>query len=428
MREQLLNDDYLLFAAAVRTAYEMPGAAATEALAAQLPQISDADRQLLVIQALGKRTDPAALPPLTKLAKSGAKPIRIAAVKALAETGNPAAASGLVEVLDGEDREVAQAALESLASLQGQEVDDTVKSMLNSREANRRAAAIELIERRRMTDFVPELLKAANDSDSKVRSAALSTVGELGNPSHVQPVLDLLPKLETSDNLDAAEQALTALGAKSERREAIADQLTKSFNQAQPNQKAALLRVLGSVGTPTALETVRTALKDSNPEVHAAAIRSLGAWKTADAAPDLLELAKNASNPTEQTLSLRGFLGLAANPDIRGNERLSMCREAATLAKSDEEKRLLLGALSSIDSPGAAAMSARYLNDDATKEEASAAVAAIADRLLKGQRSERAAPRLIEPLETAAKTTTNQDLSKRITALLEQARAKAPTQ
>jgi hypothetical protein len=77
--------------------------------------------------------------------------------------------------------------------------------------------------------------------------------------------------------------------------------------EAVPALASLLLRTLSTVGGSDALQAVRAAVNDSNPDVHGAAIRALGAWKTADAAPDLLNLAHNASNPTDQMLCLRSW-------------------------------------------------------------------------------------------------------------------------
>jgi HEAT repeat protein len=66
--ESLRSDEYVLFAAAVRTAQEMPGGEVTDVLTRALDQKS-ADRQLLVIQALGGRADEKALPALLAAAR-----------------------------------------------------------------------------------------------------------------------------------------------------------------------------------------------------------------------------------------------------------------------------------------------------------------------------------------------------------------------
>jgi HEAT repeat protein len=424
MRENLRSKDYILFAAAVQTSLEMQGAGVTKALASELPQLP-ADNQIVVLQALGKRADEVALPAVTAAARQGTKPVRIAAVQTLAQIGSPAAAPALIELLDSQDQEIAQAAQESLGSLPGAKVDAAVLAMLESGEASRRLAAVELAARRRMTDAVPRLLAVAGDADARVRPAALNRVGELGGPSDVPAVLDLLPKLQTSRDLDAAEAALGALCAKSDRPEACAAQLTPRLAQAQPPQKTTLLRVLSTVGGSSALTAVRSAVNDPNQDVHRAAIRALGSWKTADAAPHLLELARTSENPTDRTLSLRGYLGLAANTDFPADQRLALARRATDLTTQAEEKRLLLAALGSINSPEAVSLITPYLKDEETKEEASAAIVGIAERLMKSKQSDKVAPKLIEPLEKTAQATANEEMAKRARTLLQQAQKQA---
>ena len=54
--------------------------------------------------------------------------------------------------------------------------------------------------------------------------------------------------------------------------------------------------MLQAVGGPGALQAVRGSVDDADKDVHAAAIRVLCEWKSADAAPVLLELAKQRSS------------------------------------------------------------------------------------------------------------------------------------
>jgi HEAT repeat protein len=421
LREHLRHKDYPMFAAAAQTAIEIQAAAATKALVSELPQLPQ-DNQILVLQVLGKRADQAALPAVTKAAREGQKPVRMAAIHTLAQIGSPESGPALLELMSAADQEIAQAAQESLASLPGPKIDAVVLAMLDSGESAKRLAGIDVIARRRMTSSVPQLLKAASDSDARVRPAALVRIGELGGPSEVPALLDLLPKLNTPRDLDAAETALAALCAKSDRPQACAEQLTARMSQAQPPQKSALLRVLSTVGGTSALAAVRSAVNDPNPEVHSTAIRALGSWRTADAAPHLLELARTAQNPTDRTLSLRSYLGLAANTEFPADQRLTMVRQSTDLARQTEEKRLLLAALGGINSPEAVALIAPYLEDNETKEEASAAIIGISERLLKGKQNTQAAPKLVEPLERTAKATSNEEMAKRARTLLEQAR------
>lgn len=116
LREHLRSDDYILFSAAVQTSLEMPGGDVTEALTSSLKGLP-ADSQILIIWALGKRADPAALPALFAAAKSGEKPVRIAAIRALPQIGDASAAPVLKALSTDPDGEISQAAKESLAAL-----------------------------------------------------------------------------------------------------------------------------------------------------------------------------------------------------------------------------------------------------------------------------------------------------------------------
>ena len=108
--------------------------------------------------------------------------------------------------------------------------------------------------------------------------------------------------------------------------------------------------MLAAVGGSTALKAVRASVDSHEPDVHIAAIRALSSWNSAEAAPDLLELARVGGGSTDQMLCLRGYLRLAALPEVPADKRLAMCREAARLVGNVDEKNLLLAALGAIHS------------------------------------------------------------------------------
>jgi len=423
LREGLASKDYILFAAAVRASLELRGAEVTRTLTANLAGLP-ADNRIVVIKALGQRRDAAALPTLFATAKGGDKGPRLAAIHALAALGGSATVPVFVELLGEGDRDIAQTAQESLASLPGKEVDQVAMSKLASANSGDRLTGLDLVGRRRMTSALPALLQAAGDSDAQVRSGALKRLGELGGPAEVPKLLDLLLGAKENSDREAAEQAVTVVCGRAEKPESMAGQMLERLAQAQPAPKSALLRVLTSIGGPEALKAVRTATGDSNAEVKAAAIRALGSWKTTDAAPDLLALARDAADPADRAVALSSFLGLANNPDLPTDQRLAMCRQAVGVIQRAEEKKLLLAALGGIPSADALPLIAPWLDEAATKEEASAAVVAVADALLKGPTAAEAAPRLMEPLRKAAEVTGNTELARRAKAALARAESK----
>jgi HEAT repeat protein len=427
LRESLVSQDFLLVDAAIRTSLEMPGIEVTRTLAGVLnDSLSSnyplsANHQLMLVEALGKRGDSAGSWSVFMAAQRGVKAVRLAAIRALPEIADPAAVPVLVTLAGEDDSEIAPVAQESLAAFRCPEADAAVLKMLDSTRRSQRLTGIELVARRRMTSCLPSLLKAAGDEDEKIRPAALKRLGELAGPADLGALLDLLAAAKTSPDLSATEQAISAVCARASDPKDCTEKLTGALSQAEAGQKSALLRLLGSVGGADALKAVRAAVSDSNKEVHAAAVRALGSWKTADAANDLLELAKSADDPTEKLLCLRSYLGWAANADLPANQRFEMCQKAATLIQKTDEKRLYLGALSDIPTAESLALIAPYLDDSATKEEASAATVAVAEKLLKGSNPGRIAARVTDPLQKAAQATGNADLAKRAKALLEQA-------
>lgn len=114
--EALRGEDYVLAAAAARTAQEICCTDLTKALADELAKLP-AEKQILLIQTLGKRGDAGAIPALSAAAKSSDKEVREAAVRALPEFGNKDAVPALKEALKDSEDEIKKAAERGLGYL-----------------------------------------------------------------------------------------------------------------------------------------------------------------------------------------------------------------------------------------------------------------------------------------------------------------------
>lgn len=419
LREHLRSDDYVLFSAACQTALELPGAEVTRALTAELNELP-ADNQILVIWTLGKRGDATALPALFALAKKGETAVRLEAIRSLPQIDHISALPVLVELLDDADTTVSQAAQESLAALSGEETDAAIMAMLENGRTEQRLVALELMGRRRMTKSIPALLRAARGNDAKVRPAAIRKIGELGSIKDLPALLDVLMQATESQDIDAAERALSAICIKTDNPQSQAEKLIARLAGARPGQKAALLRVLGIVGGPEALETVRAAAKDSNEQVSDAAIRALCSWKTADAAPDLLSLAKTSPMPSRKTAALRGYINLVRDESLSTAQKLTICRQAAELAQRNEDKKLLLGVLGTVPSPEALEIAMAHLDNRATSVEAGFAAAAISEKIV-----DQEPDKVIEALQKVLNATDNQNVTRRVRPTLNKARKAA---
>lgn len=417
LRAILAGEDYGLFAAAVRSSMDLPEPEVTGALLSVLGRVS-ADRKVVLLQALARRGDATALPAMTSLARTGAKPVRLAALRALPGLGQTAGAVVFADLLTDPDPEIAQLAQEGLASAPGREVDSVILRMLEAPEARQRLTGLELCSRRRLTHATAALLKACADKDPAVRTSAARRVGELAGATDVPAVLDLLFRVQPGPDQDNLAQALGSIAGRETSAVVVADQILGRLSQASSPQKAALLPVLATAGGDNALKAVRAAADDSDSAVRMAALRSLAAWKTVDASPDLLALAKASPNASERLLCLRGYFAWASAAELPADKRFEMCTAAAGVVQEAEDKKLLLGALGSLHTPTALERVLPYLKDAAIREEAAAAVASIADDLVKSTPKPAG---LAEALKSATDATTNADLGKRLNVLLQKA-------
>ncbi|MHA1600683.1 MAG: HEAT repeat domain-containing protein [Alphaproteobacteria bacterium] len=416
LQEHLRSNDYILFSAACQAALEMADSEVTRALTAEVSQMP-ADNQILVIWTLGKRGDAAALPALTALAKKGPKNVRIEAIKAFPQIGDGSAVPVLVELIADNDRQISQNAQEALAAMPGREAHAAVMAMLDGRDTDKRLTAMELIGRRRMTRSIPAMLKAAEDANPQIRPEAIRRIGELGGPAEISPLLDVLMRLSASRDLSALERALSAVCTRTDNPQSNTDKLTRLLSRASPGQKSILLQVLGVIGGPDALEAVRKAANDSNSQVRTAAVRSLCGWKTADAAPDLLKLAKTSTDRAGKTAALRGYISLVRDENLATADKLAICKQAAELIQRNQETKLLLGVLGNVPSLEALSMAMAHLDDATTKLEASFAAVAIGEKIVGRHPKE-----VRNALQKVLKATNNRDVTRRARQTLQKAR------
>jgi len=420
LMEAIRSDDFVLVDAAARTAMELKDAGVTRALADELGKLP-VDKQVVVCSVLGRSGNASVLPALFALAKSANKTPRLAAIKAIPEIGHGSAVPVLAELMADADNEVAKAAQEALASIRGAEADQAVLAMAGSSEADKRLVAIEMIARRHMTSAMPTVQKLCQDKDNRVRNAALRRLGEISGPEALPLMLELLSK---GQDTDAVEQAIIALCTRVANPEAAVGQVVGALSAATPTVKSSLLRVLGGVGGPAALKALQAALNESDREVRLTAIRSLGGWRTAEPAQDLLAVAQKAGTPAEKQLCLRSYFRLANEADLQPQQRLELCLKASPLCQKADEKKLLLSALSNINTPAAMNAVLPMLEDADVKNEANVAALGIAERILKSRTaSARFAKQLVEPLKKVVAAAANDAQRKRAEALLAEAEA-----
>jgi len=383
--EQLKSDDTGMVAVALGLAHEMPGVELTKALTTAVGTLPP-EKQVYVIEALGVRLDKSVVPTLLGLTRNSSTNVCLAAIAALAKIADVSVLPKLVEIAVQPDSETSRAAQSAIAGFPSVEADATGVALLASRDAAARIVGADIISRRATYSAMPVVAKAAcEDADQSVRAACINSLRELGGLSDLPSLVDILLKNKSEDETQAAEKAMATICGRQTSASACADTLVAGLAKAQPAQKCALLRILRSIGDAKALQSIRAAMSDANAEVKDVATRLICDWNTADAADDMLELAKNSANNTYKVLGLRGYIRVSGGKDVAGNKRLAMFKEAEMLIQRDDERKILLGALGVAGDVESFRMAAAYLDKPALKDEACLAVVSIAERLNKGK-------------------------------------------
>ncbi|MBE3070771.1 MAG: HEAT repeat domain-containing protein, partial [Planctomycetes bacterium] len=398
--EQLTSTDKALFSIGLRTARELPGAEATEALATVMAKAAS-DRQALLLLALADRGDPKALPAVLRAVKEGPAHVRVAAMGALERFGDASCVPVLLGAALESDADVAQAARATLARLPGRDVDAFILSRLPQEAGDARQVLIELAGQRRIEGVLPAMVRAADDADAGVRAAAIDAIGGLGNEKQVPDLVRVLQKTGDAKEQAAIEKALMAICGRAGA--ACAPPLMPLVSAGEAPRRIIGLRTLACAGGPEALAAVKTAITDKDETVQDEAVRTLATWPSRwpqddGVAEPLLALAKSAKKVAHQVLGLRGYLQFVqGTSSLNDDARLAKINEVLPLATRPEDKKLVLSALAAVPHPGALKMAESLLKDEAVRGEAEVTVLKIAQAIAgSAQEEARAAAEMLK--------------------------------
>jgi HEAT repeat protein len=417
--EMLKSQDSRSQRAAGAALMEIKGEHYERALVDVLGSLS-ADAQVIGINILAVNGTQAIVPDLAKLAGRPEKTVRVAAVQALAELGDVSD----IELLAGlakEGGEVGRVVVESLRRRRGDGTSAALMKVLPRVDVASRALLVACLAERRSHEVVSDLIRYADDPDENVRVETFKALGSLIQEQEIPSLIALMLRARPDRVRLAAERAVSVASAKIEGEDRRTAPLVAAMKEAQPEERASLLRCLGGLGGEKALEIVRFSIKDGDDHVQEAAIRVMADWKDEAAVADLRELAKNSPKENFKIVAFRGLVRIASLPESvkknTGNAD-ALLVEAMGMAPRTDEKRLVLGALSGIASLAALDAAQKCLPDAELRTEAELACVMIVKQF-KSPGLER--DKAMAALKTLAETTQTESIRKQATAILDAA-------
>ncbi len=379
--EQLRSTDKALFNIGLSTAREFPGKAVDEALATELAR-AEPDRAALIVVAMADRPATVQLPAVLKAAGKGPKPVRLAALGALARVGDSTCLSTLLEALVESDADLVETARTTLGELQGEKVDAEIVVQLSKAKGKIYPLLIEIVGQRRI-EATTELLKALDNSDSAIRSAALTALGATVGPKGLSILIGQVVSPKRAEDAATAQKALQTASIRMPDPDACASELAMALEKAPAATKITLLEILRDVGGTKALSTIGAAAKSNNPQLQDKGSELLGKWSSVDAAPVLLDLAKTSKDDKYHKRAIGGYISLARRfkATMPEPERLEICRNAFEVARHPADQKRVLEVLELSPSVESLKLAIKAIQMPDLKEDATQATLVIAQKI-----------------------------------------------
>jgi HEAT repeat protein len=322
-------------------------------------------------------------PALVKLIGSKDGDVRMAAITGLAKFGQAGDVSLLVKIAALKNGKESDAANHALTQMTGSGVGAALAAMAGSGDAAQRTVAIKLINARGDVAAMPGLARLIGTADKAIALEAARAVDHLGTVEELPALAAVLAKGGDPAVVAAVQHAAKQICTRSADKAACEAQILPLARQGSSDDvRAGAMPILPAIGSANALASARAGLASGKENLHDAAARALTDWPSANAAPDLLQLAKSSTNPTLKVLALRGYLRLAGEAaNLPDSQRVVMLRNAWGLATRADEKKTILGVLGNIPSPEALEMAQASLKDLELSAEATATTLKLAKEL-----------------------------------------------
>jgi HEAT repeat protein len=409
--EQLRSDERLFRNAALLSIREIPSDALATALNAEVAQ-APAELQIQLLTALGDCYNAQSLSVLQAMTASENPEARKTAMTVLGRIGGAADVGVLLDVV-AKNRSAGESAsaVSSLSRMQGVAIDPQIVSALAATtDAATRIQFIRVLENRAATNAVGELLRQAGDPDAKVSLAALRALKSLASYADLSALIALTRYGKSEDVREAAENAVIGVcnrtGTAAAGSEAVLVELKRASD---PAVKNSWIRILASLGNPTALPAILAAANDPNESVAANAIEQLANWPDPAPVDDLFAVVQTGGKPALRNRALTSAIQLAttaAEDHQSPTDTLVKWFELANqAAQTTDDRRRILSGLGHLKDIRSFRLLAPYLDDPALHNEAAVAIVQIAPALLQ---EEPAA--LKEALEKIAATATSPDI------------------
>ena len=346
--------------------------ALTEALDGSLGQLR-APARAQVIRLLGKRGDPKVLRTVAEYLTSKDDATRAAAIATLGELGGADCVKPLLE--QAASGGAGETAYKALARMPAAGVDEALIKRLD--DDSLKAQAVQALALRGCRTAAPQMVKLATDPNADVRKAVWANMAEFVTADQLDPLMKILV---ASDDRAAGEGAIKTICAAAAKKDKCFEVMARYHRTGDEATKLFVLELGPVFASRSAMALEQAALKSSSKAQQDKALRALASWPNADAAPDLLALAREGDTNVKKIIALRGYIEVSAKGGSNA-DRAERFKTAASLVQRPEEKRLLISKLKDWRHIESFRLAKGFLTASAVQTEAALMAIEIARRL-----------------------------------------------
>ncbi|WP_439557904.1 HEAT repeat domain-containing protein, partial [Dyadobacter sp.] len=255
--------------------------------------------QAEIITMLGHANSQDALPAIQKSLTSKDTRVKNAAIWAAGKIGQESSIPALINAAKTANAAEIKTIKSSLLTIKGASLTDQIAKALPALPNPAKAAMIDVLAARAASAKLPVVSAQLKSTDPEVRKAAFDALKSLAEPKDLAQLFTLLNAETAPADITAVQNAISAVVKGSGDNNSQTELVLKQMQAASAEKQGNYLPVLATIGGKKALTSVVSSYEKGDAEMKKVAISSLAAWSDANAAKELLAIAKKTSDNGE---------------------------------------------------------------------------------------------------------------------------------
>lgn len=331
-----------------------------------------------VIAMMGDKNVKEALPAILKATRSRDAEVKLAAIEAAGKIGQEQALDALFKVMKRGDTTEIFAVKNALLVMKGNSVTGKVANAIPDMRAGGKTALIEVLAARAAHNELSSVYPHLKSEEPQVRQAAYAELKNMVAKEDLPKLFTLMNETSQKEEVAEVQQAIVSAVDDIEQKSEQSATIMKQMASGPANKQVAYYDVLAEIADQKSLEVVSGAFEKGDEQTKAAAIVALSKWADMNAAKQLYKISRESTNPTYQNQAVNGYIRIINSSDYVPTQKLLMLRNAMEVAKTTQQKQMILKEAGGIKTFPAMVFAGKYMDNTSLQQQAAFQVMNIA--------------------------------------------------